>query len=92
MTNALKTIDDVLDPLLQAANRVRQVRDALPQYLWQVVPPQLRLPMDQLFLCVENWDRFVGQQRELGNLPPKIQPLSPEMEAERNRSMGGYGN
>ena len=71
MTSPLKALDDLLDPMLQAANKVRQVRDALPAPMWQLVPSALRLPMDELFRCVEAYDRKIGLLREAGFLPPK---------------------
>ena len=71
MTSLLALIDAKLDPLLQALNKLRQVRDSLPVGFWNIVPAPLREPFEAAFLAVENWDRFVGQMREAGNLPPK---------------------
>lgn len=70
-TSPLAAIDALLDPMLQAANRVRQVRDSLPEPMWRLVPAVLRDPMDALFMAVEAYDRKIGLLREAGFMPAK---------------------
>lgn len=71
MTSPLAAIDAKLDPVLQALNRLRQVRDSMPVGFWNIVPAPLREPFEAAFLAVENWDRFIGQMREAGFIDPK---------------------
>lgn len=66
MNTPLTAIDALIAPIIIAANKARQVRDALPESLWQFVPAQLRGPMDQLFAAVEAYDRKVGLMKEAG--------------------------
>lgn len=69
MTSPLAAVDALLAPIIIAANKVRQVRDALPETVWKMVPAQLRAPMDALFVAVEAYDRKVGQLQDLGIFP-----------------------
>lgn len=73
MTSPLAAIDALIAPIILTANKVRQVRDALPEGLWKMVPAQLRTPMDALFQAVEAYDRKVGQLQDIG-LFPKTPP------------------
>lgn len=66
MTSPLQFIDDLIAPIITTANKVRQVRDALPPQLWNLVPSQLRLPLEALFTAVEKYDRRVGQLKDAG--------------------------
>jgi len=66
MTSPLATIDALLDPIIVAANRVRQVRDALPEPAWMIVPLPIRGPMDALFAAVEAYDRKIGLLKAAG--------------------------
>ncbi len=66
MTTPLAAIDALVSPIILAANKARQVRDALPEQLWQFVPAQLRTPMDALFTAVEAYDRKAGQLKDAG--------------------------
>ena len=70
-TSPLALIDSKLDPMLQAANRIRQVRDSLPPHFWTLMPELFREPVEALFLGVESWDRFVGQMKEAGLITEK---------------------
>jgi len=71
MTTPLAEIDRKLDDLLQAANKLRQLRDSLPVGFWNVIPLQFRAPFEVMFLAVEEWDRFIGRMRDVGLMPPK---------------------
>lgn len=66
MTSPLATIDALLDPIIVAANRVRQVRDSLPVSVWKLVPVQISAPMDALFNAVEAYDRKIGLLKAAG--------------------------
>ena len=66
--NILAEIDKVIGPVATAANRLRQVRDALPQPMWMLVPPVVRTPIEALFLAIETYDRKLGQLQALGLL------------------------
>lgn len=66
MTSPLTALDNLISPILVAANVVRQARDALPAPLWQLVPAPLREPMDALFSAVEAYDRKVGLMKQAG--------------------------
>lgn len=66
MTSPLKALDDLIAPIIVAANLVRQGRDALPESLWAMVPPAIRIPMNALFEAVEKYDRSVGLMQEVG--------------------------
>lgn len=66
--NPLTEIDRAYAPLAIAANKLRQVRDSLPTYVWAIVPPQLRTPIDLLFKAVEETDRRRGVLIDLGLL------------------------
>lgn len=68
MTSPLAAIDALIAPIIIAANKVRQVRDALPAPVWQLVPATLRVPMDGLFEAVAAYDRKVGQMKGIGLL------------------------
>lgn len=70
-TSPLKALDDLIAPIIVAANIVRQARDAMPVAVWSIVPPVIRLPMDQLFEAVERYDRTIGLMREAGVFPAK---------------------
>lgn len=67
----LKALDDLIAPILVAANIIRQARDALPAAMWSLVPAPIRTPMDALFEAVERYDRTIGLMREAGVFPPK---------------------
>ena len=71
MTSPLAAIDSLIAPICIAANRLRQVRDSLPVQFWTILPPMFREPVEALFLAVENYDRFIGQMRDAGVMPPK---------------------
>lgn len=62
----LAIIDSMLDPIIVAANRVRQVRDALPEAAWMIVPLAIRGPLDALFVAVEEYDRALGRMKSAG--------------------------
>jgi len=66
MTSPLAAIDALLDPIIVAANRVRQVRDALPEPAWTIVPLPIRGPLDALFASVEAYDRKIGLLKAAG--------------------------
>lgn len=70
MISPLVAIDNLIAPIVTAANRVRQARDALPVALWQLVPDPIRAPLDVLFSAVEAYDRKVGQLKDLGLMTP----------------------
>jgi len=71
MTTPLKALDDLIAPIIIAANIARQARDALPEPMWRLVPGVLRDPIDALFFAVEQYDRKIGLLRDAGFLPPK---------------------
>ncbi len=60
MTGPLATLDKLFAPILIAANRARQARDALPAWAWEAVPDVIQKPVDELFAAVEAYERFVG--------------------------------
>ena len=62
----LAIIDGLLDPIITSANRVRQVRDALPQAAWLIVPEAIRMPLQALFDAVEAYDRKIGLMKAAG--------------------------
>ena len=64
-------LDGMVAPIIIAANKARQVRDALPETMWRLVPSALRDPIDALFWAVEQYDRKVGLLREAGLIEPK---------------------
>lgn len=66
--NMLVELDRVIGPVAIAANRLRQVRDALPASFWLIVPSQVRAPVELLFTAVEEFDRKRGVLMELGLL------------------------
>lgn len=74
MTSPLVALDNLIAPIIIAANIVRQARDALPATLWAIVPAPIRTPMDALFAAVERYDRTIGLMREAGAFPPKPTP------------------
>lgn len=59
-------LDDLFAPILLACNRARQIRDALPQAVWLLVPAQVRGPIDAIFSAVERYERAVGIAKEAG--------------------------
>lgn len=59
-------LDDLFAPVLLACNRARQIRDALPEGLWLLVPSQIRVPIDSIFAAVEKYERAVGIAKEAG--------------------------
>lgn len=70
--------DAKIAPLIVLLNRARQARDAFPPQVWLMVPMPFRSFMDAVFDLVEGYDRWIGEMREAGNLPPK--PLTPSEE------------
>lgn len=66
MTTPLKALDDLIAPIIIAANVARQARDALPEPMWRLVPATLRDPIDNLFAAVETYDRAVGRMQMAG--------------------------
>lgn len=77
MTSPLVALDDLIAPIIVAANIVRQARDALPTVAWSIVPAPIRVPLDALFEAVERYDRTIGVMREAGAFPEKIHPPGP---------------
>ena len=62
----LQIIDAMLDPIIVSANKIRQVRDALPPAVWMIVPEALRMPLQALFDSCEAYDRKLGQMKAVG--------------------------
>lgn len=71
MTSPLAAVDALIAPICIAANRLRQVRDSLPERFWTIVPAVFRDPVEALFLAVENYDAFIGRMRDVGLMPAK---------------------
>lgn len=84
--NPIAEVDKVLGPVAVATNRLRQVRDALPQPMWVLVPAVVRTPIEALFLAIENYDRRIGQLQALGLLSPHSegQEASEKAEGQNN--------
>ena len=62
----LQIMDALLDPILVAANKIRQVRDALPTPLWFAVPEAFRVPLQALFDASEKYDQAIGRMKMAG--------------------------
>ena len=58
MISPLIAIDNLIAPIVTAANKVRQTRDALPVALWQVVPDPIRAPLEP---CSRPSKRMIGR-------------------------------
>ncbi len=67
MTSPLKAIDDLLEPMIKAALTVRWIKDNhFPPPLWNLIPAQIREPLDALFIAIENYERKVGILKDAG--------------------------
>lgn len=69
MTGPFAALDTLLAPIIIAANKARQARDALPVSVWRLVPVSIRGPVDDVFAAVEAYERFVGAL-EVRTTPP----------------------
>ena len=69
MTALLSLIDQYVAPIIIAANRLRQARDALPPWIWRMVPATLRGPVNAIFGAVEEYERQIGRLIDAGVMP-----------------------
>jgi len=63
-TAAILKFDAIVEPVIIAANKLRQARDARPIWMWALVPGFVRRPMDALFQAIEAYDREIGRIKE----------------------------
>lgn len=84
--NLIVELDRVIGPVAIAANRLRQVRDALPASFWLIVPSQVRAPVELLFDAIEAYDRKLGVLTQLGLLqePGNSQTAPKQAEGQNN--------
>lgn len=52
-----KAIDNALNPFLVTINKIRQVRDSYPVWVWRVIPSAITTPLQELFDFAEAYDR-----------------------------------
>lgn len=78
MTSPLQIMDALLSPIIVAANRVRQVRDAVPEPAWMIVPLPIRGPLDALFMAVEKYDVALGRLKMAGMVGDDVGTDAPD--------------
>jgi len=62
--SAILKFDAMVAPVIIAANKLRQARDARPVWMWMLVPGFVREPVDALFVAIERYDAEIGRVKE----------------------------
>jgi len=62
--NAILKFDAMVAPVIIAANKLRQARDARPVWMWMLVPGFVREPANMIFAAIEEYESEIGRVKE----------------------------